>query len=78
LNITCSTLVVRGEHGLDVEDAERFVGLLRDGRWTTVADAGHNVQSDNPVELTRAIVSFLDECRLRATSDVRSERNRGA
>ncbi|MBI2912817.1 MAG: alpha/beta hydrolase [Chloroflexi bacterium] len=61
--ITCPTLVVRGALSdvfLD-EDAEKLAGTLPDGRWVTVAGAGHTVQGDNPRGLLEAMRAFFQE-----------------
>jgi pimeloyl-ACP methyl ester carboxylesterase len=61
--IDCPTLVIRGAES-DVfsrENAETFVGRLRNGRLRIVEGAGHTVQGDNPAGLTREIRAFLTE-----------------
>src|SRR5271166_6078769 len=60
--VTCPTLVVRGAES-DVfheEDAERLASSLPDGRFVTIARAGHTVQGDNPKDLVAALREFLD------------------
>lgn len=61
--ITCPVLVVRGADSDVFSDthAERFAAALPQGRWTRIADAGHNVQGDNPRGLVQALVAFLAE-----------------
>ncbi len=61
--ITCPVLVVRGADSDVFSDARAaaFAAALPNGRWATVADAGHNVQGDNPRGLVEALVAFLAE-----------------
>jgi esterase len=62
-SIETPTLLVRGalsEMFSDLE-AERFVELLPDGRWTRVERAGHTVQGDNPRGLVEALLRFFRE-----------------
>jgi pimeloyl-ACP methyl ester carboxylesterase len=59
--ITCPALVVRGATS-DVfsdEDAEYAAGLLPQGRWVRIEDAGHTVQGDNPRALADQLRKFL-------------------
>ena len=58
-SIECPTLIVRGEHSLGQDVAQRFCDLLRNGQCATVAGAGHNVQSDNPTGLVEALLPFV-------------------
>ncbi|MFB9269038.1 alpha/beta fold hydrolase [Bradyrhizobium erythrophlei] len=53
-------LLVRGGESLIVtEDAARdFTARFPDGRWVTIAGAGHNVQEDNPRDLADALRAF--------------------
>jgi pimeloyl-ACP methyl ester carboxylesterase len=61
-DITCPTLVVRGERGVvSAEDARRFVTSLLSGRTVTIRAAGHNVHSDEPDALAQRIDEFLGE-----------------
>jgi pimeloyl-ACP methyl ester carboxylesterase len=59
--IICPTLVVRGALSDVVtnEDAARFAAELPDGRLVRIADAGHTVQGDNPLELAGELRDFL-------------------
>ncbi|MBA3773946.1 MAG: alpha/beta hydrolase [Ramlibacter sp.] len=60
--IQCPTLVVRGAMS-DVfrdEDAEQLARELLSGRWVRVENAGHNVQSDAPRALVRALQDFFN------------------
>jgi esterase len=60
--VRCPTLVVRGaESGFTPARAARLAEELPDGRWTSIANAGHNVQGDNPAELSVAIRDFLTD-----------------
>ncbi|OGB22450.1 MAG: hypothetical protein A3I66_04060 [Burkholderiales bacterium RIFCSPLOWO2_02_FULL_57_36] len=59
--IQCPTLVVRGAFS-DVfrdEDAEQLARELLSGRWVRVESSGHNVQSDAPRALVRALQDFF-------------------
>jgi pimeloyl-ACP methyl ester carboxylesterase len=59
--IKCPTLVVRGANS-DIfhdEDAAKLAGILPDGRWVKVENAGHTVQGDNPAGLLAAMVDFF-------------------
>jgi esterase len=61
--IECPALVLRGARSdmfLD-SDAEKLVSHLRHGRWTTVENAGHTIQGDNPSGLVTALRPFLRE-----------------
>ncbi len=61
--ITCPTLVVRGEESDVFTDAQaaHLADRLPNGRWTTIAGAGHTVQGDAPLPLSQAIRMFLHE-----------------
>jgi esterase len=63
--ITCPTLIVRGAISdvLTDEAAEKFARSLPQGRWERVANAGHNVQGDNPAGLLKVLRPFLEEVR---------------
>ena len=59
--VTCPTLVVRGGSS-DVVSEESAAGLaaaLPRGEWTSVPNAGHTVQGDNPRDLAAAIDEFV-------------------
>jgi pimeloyl-ACP methyl ester carboxylesterase len=53
-------LLVRGGRSriLTPQSAADFAGRFADGRWIEVADAGHNVQEDNPRDLSAALRTF--------------------
>jgi esterase len=61
--IRCPTLVVRGAQSeIFLEaDAEALATRLPSARWTTVENAGHTVQGDNPAGLLAALRPFLAE-----------------
>ena len=63
--IECPTLVVRGAQSeIFLEsDAEALASRLLSARWTTVENAGHTVQGDNPAGLVRALRPFLSRSR---------------
>jgi pimeloyl-ACP methyl ester carboxylesterase len=60
--VTCPTLVVRGQRSdvVTEESAAALAAALPSGVWTTVPDAGHTVQGDNPRALASAVQAFLD------------------
>jgi pimeloyl-ACP methyl ester carboxylesterase len=63
--ITCPTLVVRGDRGaLPARTAQRFCSLLPDGRGELVERSGHNPRSDNPARLTDVLRDFLARIRV--------------
>jgi pimeloyl-ACP methyl ester carboxylesterase len=53
-------LLARGGRSriLSSEDAQAFVARFQDGRSVEIADAGHNVQEDNPRDLAEALSQF--------------------
>jgi esterase len=59
--VTCPTLVVRGERSdvVSSESAAALADALPRGEWTSVPDAGHTVQGDNPRDLAVALEAFL-------------------
>jgi pimeloyl-ACP methyl ester carboxylesterase len=59
--VQCPVLVVRGAFSqvLTDERAREFASRLRDGRWTRIEGAGHNVQGDRPKQLAAALRDFL-------------------
>jgi esterase len=63
--VTCPTLVVRGELSDVVSDASAaaLAEALPRGEWTTVPDAGHTVQGDNPRGLAQALQEFFARLR---------------
>jgi esterase len=61
--IACPVLVVRGAESDVYGDAQAasFAQALPDGRWARVESAGHNIQGDNPHELTQVLRDFLTD-----------------
>jgi pimeloyl-ACP methyl ester carboxylesterase len=61
--VACPALVVRGAESdaLSDGDVSSFAASLPGGRCTTVENAGHNVQGDNPRGLAGALARFLAE-----------------
>jgi esterase len=61
--IACPTLIVRGALSdlFDEEDLRAVAGRIPGARTATVADAGHNVQGDEPGGLVAGLRSFLRE-----------------
>jgi pimeloyl-ACP methyl ester carboxylesterase len=61
--VACPTLVVRAAESETVteEAAARLAEALPDARSTTIPDAGHNVQGDNPRVLVEALLRFLGD-----------------
>lgn len=57
-------LMVRGQRSqiLSHEAARDFARRFPAGRCVEVADAGHNVQEDNPRELSRRLRQFWSDC----------------
>jgi esterase len=60
-NITCPTLLVRGEASdiLSPEDAQRMVASIPNCRLVEVPDSGHAVPLDNPSGFLAAVRGFL-------------------
>jgi pimeloyl-ACP methyl ester carboxylesterase len=60
-DVTCPTLVVRGERSDVVTEASAvaLAEALPRGEWTSIPDAGHTVQGDNPRDLATAIEEFV-------------------
>jgi pimeloyl-ACP methyl ester carboxylesterase len=60
-NITCPTLLVRGEASdiLSAEVAQRVVNSIPNCRLVEVADSGHSVPLDNPTGFLSAVEPFL-------------------
>jgi esterase len=65
--ITCPTLVVRGaESNVFMEKTGvRMAELLPNGRFVTIADAGHTVPQDNPAAFLETLRTFLEDVMLR-------------
>jgi esterase len=61
--ITCPTTILRGSRSkvLTDEAARELAGLIDGARIHVVEDAGHTIQSSNPVGLAEAVTAFLDE-----------------
>jgi pimeloyl-ACP methyl ester carboxylesterase len=61
--INCPTLIIRGALSdvLTDEVADKFARSLPKGRWVRVANAGHNVQGDNPAGMLEVLLPFLRE-----------------
>jgi pimeloyl-ACP methyl ester carboxylesterase len=59
--IACRVLVVRGDRSrvLTDEKVAEFAARCREGRWLTIAGAGHNVQEDEPLALATALEHFI-------------------
>jgi pimeloyl-ACP methyl ester carboxylesterase len=55
--ISCPVLVVKGGRSQVLSQCklERFAGRFREGAWTVIPDAGHNVQEDKPVRVAAVI-----------------------
>jgi pimeloyl-ACP methyl ester carboxylesterase len=60
-NITCPTLLVRGEKSdlLGMAAAERMVATIPDCKLVQVANSGHSVPLDNPPGFLEAVRSWL-------------------
>jgi pimeloyl-ACP methyl ester carboxylesterase len=59
--MTCKVLIARGGRSRIItdENVAAFAARFHDARATTISDAGHNVQEDNPVALGQALREFL-------------------
>jgi len=59
--IQCPVLVVRGAGSsvLSLAAAQRMVGVLGKGYFTSIRLAGHGVMTDNPTEFAAATLSFV-------------------
>lgn len=70
-HISCPVLVMRGERSdvFSSEDAAWVIQRVADGRSTTVPDAGHTIQGDNPQAFVAVLLTFLTEVRSRERSD---------
>lgn len=62
-NIASPTILFRGSNSkiLSPEVAERMIDALPDGRLVVIADATHNVHSDNPLAFASELDGFLEE-----------------
>jgi pimeloyl-ACP methyl ester carboxylesterase len=62
-SITAPTLLVRGGLSPVVDDADvaEFIRRRPDAEVMVVAEAGHSIQGDQPLELARILASILDE-----------------
>lgn len=60
-NITCPTLLIRGEASdvLSPAAARRMLELIPDSRMVEVRDSGHSVPLDNPTGFLAAVRTFL-------------------
>ena len=60
--IDCPTLVLRGERSkvTSAAAATELAELIPGATWTTIANAGHTIQSSNPVGLAAQLASFLN------------------
>jgi esterase len=59
--IDCPTRVLRGERSkvISVDAAAELADLIRGATWAQVPDAGHTIQSSNPIGLAAEITKFL-------------------
>jgi pimeloyl-ACP methyl ester carboxylesterase len=59
--MTCKVLIARGGRSRIITDEKvaAFAALFHDARGTTIPDAGHNVQEDNPMALVHTLREFL-------------------
>jgi pimeloyl-ACP methyl ester carboxylesterase len=62
-HITCPTLVMRGEASalVSLRAASEMIGLLRNGRLSTIGQAGHALMSDNPERFVREVCAFMEK-----------------
>lgn len=61
--ITCPTTILRGSRSkvLSDDSASELAGLIEGATWNRVDDAGHTIQSSNPLGLAAAVTAFLVE-----------------
>ena len=61
-NVTCPTLVVRGENSpfLSRDDARRMCELMPAATWTEIARATHLPEQENPHDCNRVLADFLN------------------
>ncbi|MBW2061461.1 MAG: alpha/beta hydrolase [Deltaproteobacteria bacterium] len=61
-NITCLTLVIRGEESLFLSrlEAEEMCQLMQNAEWTEISAASHLPVQENPTAFKEAVSSFLD------------------
>jgi pimeloyl-ACP methyl ester carboxylesterase len=61
--IVCPTTVLRGSRSkvLSDEAAAELAGVIPGATWRRIEDAGHTIQSSNPVGLAAAVTDFLGE-----------------
>lgn len=61
--IACPTTVLRGSRSkvLSDDSASELAGLIPGATWSRVENAGHTIQSSNPLGLAAAVTDFLEE-----------------
>jgi esterase len=59
--ITCPTTILRGSRSkvLSDESASELAGLITGATWHRIEEAGHTIQSSNPLGLAAAVTAFL-------------------
>jgi esterase len=61
--VTCPTKILRGSRSKVLSDdaARELASLIPGASWNRIEDAGHTIQSSNPVALAAAVTDFLAE-----------------
>ena len=61
LNIKCNTLIICGEKekdNINMKSAKQLNEVIQNSKFKIIENAGHEVNIDNPKELTNTIYDF--------------------